>query len=562
MKAKKISGKVVAIGINDSNIKLCEVAFKGEVLNVFKTVTIKTPEFSYEDGIVKDFPAIVKALNDAFKENNITTKNVVFSVSSSKILSKEVVVPALKSEKSVLSLVTANSGEYFPVSTEDCVYSYSLLDEFVEEENGKQVKKMRIMAYAVANEIINSRYELAKQLGVKIKRVDYTGNTIVEICKRQVKENVSMTLLINARTSIVSIFSNNRLKMQRNISAGTETLVASVARAYNISNAEAATMLETTSLKTIVQEKPLVADAVDDFFNSVSRVHEFYRQKNPDAPVEEAYIFGRGGEIIDISEFFEAHMDIAVSMIEKLANVERVSTGEKAGAKSATSEGSGSEGAEGADTEVVDKDRELFRYMEVLGSVYGTLDFVSKEMEGDKMARARNRNYLFLVLSSLVIGVALIAVPLLEKLNLEEDKKSREREYEQIPDVTEVYNKYSDIYAKYKDIVTFYGTTETEAEALNDFIIALELMRPANCKIETLSCAAGGDVSLSVKSDSWDTTAKFVMQLKAMNMVKDVSVSQIIQGNGENGVSTFSFSATLKITNDVIDTDVIAPEKN
>lgn len=289
-------------------------------------------------------------------------------------------------------------------------------------------------------------------------------------------------------------------------------------------------------------------------------MHEFYRQKNPDAPVEEAYIFGRGGEIIDISEFFEAHMDIAVSMIEKLANVERVSTGEKAGAKSATSEGS--EGSEGADTEVVDKDRELFRYMEVLGSVYGTLDFVSKEMEGDKMARARNRNYLFLVLSSLVIGVALIAVPLLEKLNLEEDKKSREREYEQIPDVTEVYNKYSDIYAKYKDIVTFYGTTETEAEALNDFIIALELMRPANCKIETLSCAAGGDVSLSVKSDSWDTTAKFVMQLKAMNMVKDVSVSQIIQGNGENGVSTFSFSATLKITNDVIDTDVIAPEKN
>jgi hypothetical protein len=40
MKAKRISGKVVAIGINDSNIKLCEVAFKGEVLNVFKTVTI------------------------------------------------------------------------------------------------------------------------------------------------------------------------------------------------------------------------------------------------------------------------------------------------------------------------------------------------------------------------------------------------------------------------------------------------------------------------------------------------------------------------------------------
>ncbi len=543
MKAKRISGKVVAIGINDSNIKLCEVAFKGEVLNVFKSVTVKTPEFSYEDGIVKDFAAIVKVLNDAFKENKITTKNVVFSVSSSKILSKEVVIPALASEKRILSLVTANSGEYFPVSTEDCVYSYSLLDEFVEEENGKQVKKMRIMAYAVANEIINSRYELAKQLGVKVKRVDYTGNTIVEICKRQVKENVSMTLLINANSTVVSIFSNNRLKMQRNISAGTETIVASVARAYNISAADAAAMLETTSLKTIVQEKPLVADTVDDFFNSISRVHEFYRQKNGEAPVEEAYIFGKGGEIIDIAEFFEAHIDISVSMVDKLANVQRVVTEPE------------------TDSEAAERDKALFRYMEVLGSVYGTLDFVSKEMEGDKMARLRNRKYLFLVLSSVVVAVALIAVPLLEKLNLEEDKKSRERELEQIPDVTPIYNQYNAIYAKYKDIVSFYETTETEAEALNDFIVALELMRPENCKIENLSCAAGGDVSLAVKSDSWDTTAKFVMQLKAMNMVKDVSVTQIIQGNGEDGASTFSFSATLKITNDVIDTDVIVPEK-
>jgi hypothetical protein len=303
-------------------------------------------------------------------------------------------------------------------------------------------------------------------------------------------------------------------------------------------------MLETTSLKTIVQEKPLVADAVDDFFNAVSRVHEFYRQKNSDAPVEEAYIFGKGGEIIDIGEFFEAHIDIMVSMVDKLANVQRVITEPE------------------ADFEIAVRDRALFRYMEVLGSIYGSLDFVSKEMEGDKMTRMRNRKYLFLVLSSLVVAVALIAVPLLEKLNLEEDKKSRERELQQIPDVAPVFEKYNAVYAKYKDIVSFYETTETEAEALNDFIVALELMRPENCKIETLSCAAGGDVSLSVKSDSWDTTAKFVMQLKAMNMVKDVSVSQIIQGSGENGVSTFSFSATLKITNDVIDTDVIAPKKN
>lgn len=542
MKARKISGRVVAISINDSNINLCEVAFKGDVLKVFKTVEIKTPEFSYEDGIIKDYPAIVKALNDAFKEHQIKTKRVVFSVSSSKILSKEVVIPALKGDKKILSLVTANSGEYFPVSTDDCVYSYTLLDEFTEEENGSQVKKMRIMAYAVANEIINGRYDLAKQLGLKVVSVDYAGNTVVEVCKRQVPATVSMTLLVNDNATIVSVFSENRLKMQRSISSGVSMIINSVARAYNISADDAAQKLETTSLKTVVQEKPLVADSVEDYFNSILRVYEFYRSKNADAPIDEAFIFGKGGEIIDIGEFFEAQIDVPVTTLDKLVGVERE--------------------VESAETEeeANERDKRLFRCIESLGAVYGTLDFVSKEMEGDRIARARNRTYFGIIAVAAFASAVMVLVPFVEALNLRKDKEFKERELANIQDVTPIYNEYSNAYAKYKDIISFYGTTETEAEALNNFIEELEIIRPANSKIESLSCAANGKVSMAVLADSWDTCAKFVMQLKSMNLVKDVSVTAITQSYGEGGKVVFSFSASCDITNEYIDSDVIATE--
>ncbi len=541
MKAKRISGKLVAIGIDDSNIKLCEVAFKGGELNVFKSISVKTPEFSYEDGIIKDFPAIVRAINEAFKENQIKTKRVVFSVSSSKILSKEVVIPALSSGKRILSLVTANSGEYFPVSTEDCVYSYSLLDEFTEEDNGKTVKKMRIMAYAVANEIINGRYELAKQLGFKVLSVDYTGNTIVEVCKRQVPSNVSMTLLMNESTTVVSVFSENRLKMQRNIPAGMNVIVSSIARSYNISEAEATTMLETTSLKTVVQEKPLVADTVEDYFNSILRVYEFYRSRHSDAPIEEAYIFGRGGEIIDIAEFFEAQVDVPVNMIEKLVGFERVVTEAE------------------NESEKTYKDKQLFRYIETLGCVFGTLAFVSKEMEGDKVVKTRNRLYLGAVLVSIVVAAILVVLPLLEMLNAKEDKAAKERELSAIPDVAKEYNEFSLAYAKYKDIITFYDTTETDAEALNNFIEALEIVRPQNSKIETLTCSAGGEISMAVMTDSWDTSAKFIMQIKELSMVSEVKTSNIMQSQNEDG-KVFVFSVYCEISNEYIDSELFAEE--
>ncbi len=542
MNTRKISGKVVSIAINDSFINVCEVGFKGDVLKVYKSLEVKTPEFSFEDGIIKDFAAIVKALNDLFKENNITNKRVVFSVSSSKILSKEVVIPALSSSNRILSLVTANSGEYFPVSTEDCVYSYSLLEEFTEEENGTQVKKMRIMAYAVANEIINGRYELAKQLGLKVCGVDYSGNTIVEICKRQVPNNVSMTLLIKDNSTIVSIFNQKSLKMQRTISSGVGMIKNSVARAYNISEKDAEEKLSEVSLKTIVQQKPLVADSVEDYFNSILRVYEFYRSRNPEAPVDESFIFGRGGEIIDIGEFFEAQIDVPVTTLEKLSGIEREVTERE------------------NDIQALERDKLLFRYIDALGAAFGSLDFVSKEMEGDKLAKARNRVYFGLVAAAIFASAIFVLPSLFDVLTLKMDKKDKEKELAAIPDVTPIYNKYSNTFAKYNDIISFYGTTETEAEALNNFIEALEIMRPESSKIKTLTCSAGGEVSMSVLADSWDTCAKFIMQLKSMNLVKDVTVSAITQSIGEDGEPLFTFSAKCDITNEYIDSDVVAPE--
>ncbi len=542
MNTRKISGKVLSIAINDSFINICEVGFKGEVLKVYKSFEVKTPEFSYEDGIIKDYAAIAKALNDAFKENNVTNKRVIFSVSSSKILTKEVVIPALGSSSRILSLVTANSGEYFPVSTEDCVYSYTLLDEFTEEENGKPVKKNRIMAYAVANEIINGRYELAKQLGLKVQSVDYSGNTIVEICKRQVPNSVSMTLLIKNNSTVVSIFGQKKLKMQRIISTGIGMIKSSIARAYNISDSEVVEKLKDTSLKTIVQEKPLVADSVEDYFNSILRVYEFYRSKNPDAPIDEAFIFGRGGEVIDIGEFFEAQIDVPVTMLERLSGIEREVTQK-----------------ETADV-ALERDKLLFRYFDALGAAFGSLRFVSKEMEGDRIAKARNRVYFGLIMVAVVASAVLVLFPLVDVLNLKQDKEFKEKELAAIPDVTPTYNKYSDALAKYEDIISFYGTTETEAEAFNNFIEALEIMRPETSRIETLSCTANGEVTMSVYADSWDTCAKFIMQLKAMNLVKDVNVTAITQSVGDDGAPLFTFSARCVITNEYIDSDVVAPE--
>ena len=102
-----------------------------------------------------------------------------------------------------MSLIKANAGEYFPVATEDCVYAYTILDEFETENDGKKQKMMRFIAYAVVNDIVNSRYELAKQLDLRVASVDYSGSNALELTPRKsltpgrdIDINLSMKLYI------------------------------------------------------------------------------------------------------------------------------------------------------------------------------------------------------------------------------------------------------------------------------------------------------------------------------------------------------------------------------
>ena len=85
--------RYLTINFNNEFVKVCEVSKTNKGLVVHKVFTIPTPARAYRDGVIRDRNAIAKELTIVLQRHGITTTNVIFTISSTKIATKEVIIP-------------------------------------------------------------------------------------------------------------------------------------------------------------------------------------------------------------------------------------------------------------------------------------------------------------------------------------------------------------------------------------------------------------------------------------------------------------------------------------
>ena len=190
------NGKVLSIDITNESITIMELTASAKKQTVIHNVIIfETPEDSYEDGTIKDPERIAHAIREQLTTGGISNKNVIFVLSSSKIVNREVLVPFVKPNK-IRGIINANSSEYFPVNIEDYVVSHQTLEEVTAEEGNKQI---RVLAVAAPQHMVKSYYELATLAGLNVVALDYIGNAMLQLIKTQTSGNTT-TMVVQLGT--------------------------------------------------------------------------------------------------------------------------------------------------------------------------------------------------------------------------------------------------------------------------------------------------------------------------------------------------------------------------
>ena len=539
-----MNNRVLSIEIGNSFTKICEIDYKVKKPKVYKVLTVETPEGVVVDGMLQPTQEYADHLVNALDTNGIHTKRVIFTISSTRVASREVQIPNVKANK-IEALVKTNANDYFPVDLTQYEIGHYLAGGLTEEG------KLRVMALAVPKALLDSYYQLAQMCGWEVECFDYSSNSLYQILRDEKSEKVTMMIKIDENNTIVTVLSAGKVLLQRTVAYGVqdaiETMIASGAYAVNDPMSAVERFQKKTCLNRVLHQgdklweenagrwededagnvevtaaRQKITATLEPLIVGVNRVIDFYDSRNGDTPIERTYVTGLGGSFSGMSKLFTNCLERKVHTLSDMDD--------KIGMSKAI------------------RSTRPAAYISCLGAVLAPVGLIDKSQQKAKgMTVVSGTNYTFVSVAVLVLGVilsiAMAVTSLTRYFGTVAENVALQARVEELQPAQAVYNEYLSAAAQYDKYKYLYEYTENPNENLVEFINELEQILPSSFWTNSFSSDMEG-ISMSVTVEGKAAAARTILNIRNMESIEDVQISNITDTQNELGESAVTFSIT------------------
>ena len=539
-----MNNRVLSIEIGNSFTKICEIDYKVKKPKVYKVLTVETPEGVVVDGMLQPTQEYADHLVNALGTNGIHTRRVIFTISSTRVASREVQIPNVKANK-IEALVKTNANDYFPVDLTQYEIGHYLAGGLTEEG------KLRVMALAVPKALLDSYYQLAQMCGWEVECFDYSSNSLYQILRDEKSEKVTMMIKIDENSTIVTVLSAGKVLLQRTVAYGVqdaiETMIASGAYAVNDPMSAVERFQKKTCLNRVLHQgdklweenagrwededagnvevtaaRQKITSSLEPLIVGVSRVIDFYDSRNSNTPIERTYVTGLGGSFSGMSKLFTNCLERKVHTLSDMDD--------KIGMSKAI------------------RSTRPAAYISCLGAVLAPVGLIDKsQQKGKGMTVVSGTNYTFVSVAVLVLGVilsiAMAVTSLTRYFGTVAENVALQARVEELQPAQTVYNEYLSAAAQYDKYKYLYEYTENPNENLVEFINELEQILPDSFYTDSFSSDQTG-ISMTVNVEGKAAAARTILNIRNMESIEDVQISNITDNQDEMGSSWVMFSMT------------------
>ncbi|MCH5271237.1 MAG: pilus assembly protein PilM [Lachnospiraceae bacterium] len=520
--------KILSIEIGNSLTRICEMDFRTKNPKVYKYVSVPTPERVVEDGFLTGTPEFAAAVKKALNVNKIKTKQVVFSVTSSKIATREVMLPVVKMNQ-IDGMIKANASDYFPIDLSEYELAHLVLGTVKAEG---QADRFRVMVMAAGKNLVAGYENFAKLCGLNLVSLDHSGNSVFQVMKNECKEETEMVIKVEEKTTYATVIAAQNLVLQRNIAYGVdsavETLMDSKAFEEDIYKDALELMKRRTCIKLALSEnvKPVddddeediedfddlddtakmvaakqeISEALMPLISNVGRVVDLYNSKNIENPIKRIRLVGLGSDISGLSKLFTNELGVRTVVMNKFDTI-------------SWNKGDG-DGTPG-------------RYIASIGAAIAPVGFISEEK---KKSDSKEVNYKSVtVLAALFFIAASAALAVLGMTQYNEAKAEQARlqrlEATYMP-AESVYNLHNHTVALFNEIRAGYRLTESPNDGLVAFLEELEEKLPADAVVKEFT-SDGTQAVIAIQTMNMEEAAKVIQTMRGFDSLMNVSVAGI-----------------------------------
>lgn len=547
-----MAGRIISIEIGYLLTRVCETDYKTKSHKIYGSFTIPTGEGVISDGALTVTPEYADALKSALTEHRMRAKQVVFTLSSAKIASREVVIPAVK-ENRIADVVKANAGDYFPVDLSQYQLAYHVLEK-VGDPKGQQQYKLSVMAAPLA--MLDGYYQLAKELRLELAALDYVGNSVYQLVREECGKGVSLVVKIDEHSSYVMAVKDGVPAFSRNIAYGVEETIQTVMEQKLWKEADTpqkvmellsgecciAAAAEGAEGQPKEQEsapsespellaaKEAVTEALYPLVNGITRVIDYFVSRNAQTPIDRVLLTGLGGNIRGLDELFARETTYHVEVLRDAAgwnlskNFQKEWYGE---------------------------------YIACAGAATAPMGFRKESEKGRKRTAAKKSSgkgvdgavISFGVLAiGIIAGVVLTVVSTVEYLGVQKKNTELKAESERLEEIIPIYNEYVATKNDYNKVKAMYEATQNSNDALYDFIAELEEKLPSKVSVIAMESTKDG-ISINMSVPSKGEAAAAVEQLRTFHSLRSDSVqvaSLVNEAEEESTEETINFTVTAE----------------
>jgi len=308
--------RVLGIDIGTSGIKIVELEHqprnKEITLENYVSVSFREnlPQKERERRITKE--EVVGLLKAALKEGKIKTRNASFSIPAFSSFISFVTMPRVK-EEDIRKALTAEAQKFIPVSLEEVVLGWEVIDEPDQKEiaNIRDQNKMKVLLLAVPRDIVARYKEIAEGSGLKLKNLEVEAFPLLRALTTNYQKNF-VILDIGSRVCNILIVSSGSLRGARNIGLGGDDLTEILSRSIDITYDRAEELKKNEGLlnKQVTQ---LLTPVLGNIIDELKRVVAIYKSKNPNKEIDEVVLSGGTAGLKGISELFSNSLGITTS---------------------------------------------------------------------------------------------------------------------------------------------------------------------------------------------------------------------------------------------------------
>lgn len=553
--------RVLSIEVGYSLTQVCEMDYQSKTPKVYGVFSMKTPDGILDDGYIKVTDEFVNELKSYITANGMNATKLIFVVSSTKIATREAVIPFVK-EKMIRDMIMSNITDYFPVDPSQYQFAHNVMDTVTDDAGTKQYR-VRIMAAPA--DILTGYHDLARRLNLELDSIDYSGNSIFQALRTKYATGVNLTVKIDERSSLLTVTNNGVITMQRAGIYGAdqvvdilmetdvygepltyEAAIKTLRRNNLVMRPEEEELLaqkeeEVRQLELMQEQAVSLAAATGDtsqiasatvaakqaganlkmlrlrrdvtlsyqqLISSLVRVIDYYNSKNRDAAIDNIVITGIAADFWGFAGLLSQELGRNVDVLKDLA---------------------GTNIDQGLHLQGVS----LGDYITVIGACLGSAGFMpavqkqekkGKGAKGSMSSIGENEKLPYIILGvGIIIAVAVSAVALVPYFAANNENKNLKERKAQLAPVQETYNTYVATTADYNYIMALNDVTRNPNNDILDIFGEMESKFPSDSVVTSLAITEDG-ISMTVNVPEKIDVAKTLIEFSKMPWFSDVNV--------------------------------------